>query len=65
LAFVLDLNMSTPDTVTWPMGEPVTTTLHLAEVLSWLDVSHEHIEQAFAAAFTEKTHQEVFEGEAP
>jgi len=54
-AFALDMDMFTPDGAV----------PSLADVLNWLQTAHEQVEQAFDAAFTEKTHKEVFEEEVP
>ncbi len=52
LAYVLDLNMLSTGN----------TELLNNRILDWLEISHERVESAFDASFTEKAHQELFGG---
>ncbi len=49
MRFILDLEMSTPE-----------GTLPLESAAAWLDTAHARLDEAFTAAFTEKTHREIF-----
>jgi len=51
LAFLLDLDMFSVEN----------QTPHLDQVPSWLEKAHDQLEAAFEAAFTEKTHKEIFQ----
>jgi uncharacterized protein (TIGR04255 family) len=50
MRFILDLDMSTPE-----------GPLAVEAAADWLDTSHARLDEAFTAAFTEKTHREIFE----
>ncbi|BCL81874.1 TIGR04255 family protein [Ktedonobacteria bacterium brp13] len=49
-AYVLDLNM-------YSLSDAIPSDAH---IIDWLEAAHEHIEEAFTASFTEKTHSEIF-----
>ncbi|MBI3245436.1 MAG: TIGR04255 family protein [Deltaproteobacteria bacterium] len=50
LTFILDLDMV-------GSGENVPS---MEQLGNWIEVAHEHVEAAFDASFTEKTHKEIF-----
>lgn len=50
LRFILDLDMATVDVAVPPLDT----------AMDWLDTAHARLDEAFTAAFTDKTHREIF-----